>query len=433
MKPSLTTSHTSEAIRKQFKKREFTMRFGLLGRKLGHSYSPQIHKFLGDYEYPLYEKEPDEIDSFMKSGDFDGMNVTIPYKETVLPYMAVLSDAAEKIGSVNTVTRLPDGTLYGDNTDYYGFSFLLDSNGFDVQNKKVIVLGNGGAAKTVICVCRDRMAKEIIVVSRSSSTDNYTNISKHADADYIVNTTPVGMYPHNGERLINLSLFKNCKGVADLIYNPSQTQFLLDAKKLGIPCANGLVMLCAQAVKAAENFTGSKYESEKTLKILNTLEKQMKNIVLVGMPGCGKSTAGKLLAEKLGRDFVDTDSLIEQNEKKPIPQIFSEMGEEYFRNAETQAVATAGKMSGKIIATGGGAILREENKAALRQNAIVVFLYRDIDTLATDGRPLSQAGKLKEMFESRLPHYKAVSDITVEVDTVPEITVERIMKGLELK
>lgn len=430
---SLITSHTSEAIRKQFKKREFTMRFGLLGRKLGHSYSPQIHKFLGDYEYPLYEKEPDEIDSFMKSDEFDGMNVTIPYKETVVPYMSSLSDAAKKIGSVNTVTRLPDGTLYGDNTDYYGFSFLLDSNGFDVESQKVLVLGNGGAAKTVICVCRDRKAREVTVISRSSQTDNYNNISKHADADYIINTTPVGMYPNNGEKLIDLSLFKNLKGVADLIYNPSKTQFLLDAEKLGIPQANGLIMLCAQAVKAAENFTGNRYKSSKTLEILSTLEKQMKNIVLVGMPGCGKSTAGKLLAKKLGREFVDTDKLIEENEKKPIPHIFEEMGEEYFRDAEAQAVADAGKMSGKIIATGGGAILRNENKTALRQNATVVFLHRDISTLATDGRPLSKSGKLNEMYEARLPHYRAVSDITVEVDSDPEITVERIMKGLELK
>lgn len=430
---SLIILHTSEAIRKQFKKREFTMRFGLLGRKLGHSYSPQIHKFLGDYEYPLYEKEPHEIDSFMKSGEFDGINVTIPYKETVVPYMSSLSDAAKKIGSVNTVTRLPDGTLFGDNTDYYGFSFLLDSNGFNIENQKVLVLGNGGASKTVVCVCHDRKAKEVTVISRSSPTDNYNNISKHADADYIINTTPVGMYPNNGERLIDLSLFKNCKGVADLIYNPSKTQFLLDAENLGIPQANGLIMLCAQAVKAAENFTGNKYESGKTLEVLSALEKQMKNIVLVGMPGCGKSTAGKLLAQKLGRDFVDTDILIEGNEKKPIPQIFEEMGEEYFRNAEAQAVAAAGKMSGKIIATGGGAILKSENKTALRQNATVVFLHRDINTLATDGRPLSKSGKLNEMYEARLPHYKAVSDFTVEVASDPVITVERMMKGLDLK
>lgn len=409
------------------------MRFGLLGRKLGHSYSPQIHKFLGDYEYPLYEKEPDEIEAFMKSDEFDGMNVTIPYKETVMPYMASLSDAAKKIGSVNTVTRLPDGTLYGDNTDYYGFSFLLDNSGFDVENKKVLVLGNGGASKTVVCVCRDRKAKEVTVISRSSPTNNYLNISKHADADYIINTTPVGMYPHNGERLIDLSIFKKCRGVADLIYNPSKTQLLLDAEGLGIPYANGLIMLCAQAVKAAENFTGQKFESSKTLGILSALQKQMLNIVLVGMPGCGKSTAGRLLAKKLGREFVDTDKLIEENEKKPIPQIFEESGEEYFRNAEAKAVADVGKLSGKTVATGGGAVLREENKTALRQNAVVVFLHRDISTLATDGRPLSKAGKLNLMYEARLPHYRAVSDITIEVDSDPETTVERIMKGLDLK
>lgn len=409
------------------------MRFGLLGRKLGHSYSPQIHAHLGDYEYLLYEKEPEEIKCFINSDGFDGMNVTIPYKETVMPYMAELSDAAKKIGSVNTVTRLPDGTLYGDNTDYYGFSFLLDSAGFDVTDKKVVILGNGGAAKTVICVCKDRKAKEVTVISRSGTTDNYENIAKHADADYIFNTTPVGMYPNNGARLIDLTIFRNCKGVADLIYNPAKTQFLLDAEALGIPNINGLIMLCAQAVKAAENFTRESFSEDKTLEVLSLLEKQMLNIVLVGMPGCGKSTAGKLLAQKLGRETVDTDTLIEENESMPIPLIFEKMGEEYFRNAESKAVADAGRMSGKIIATGGGAILRDENKAALRQNSVVVFLKRDINVLATDGRPLSASGRLKEMYEARLPHYTAVSDIAVDVDGDPTITVERILKGLGIK
>ncbi len=409
------------------------MRFGLLGHKLGHSYSPQIHSLLGDYEYPLYEKEPEEIANFMASGEFDGINVTIPYKETVVPYMAQLSDAAKKIGSVNTVIRLPDGRLYGDNTDYYGFSFLLDNAGFDVKDKKIVVLGNGGAAKTVICVCKDRKAKEIAVISRSDNENNYENIAKHTDAEYIINTTPVGMYPNNGERLIDLTLFRNCKGVADLIYNPSKTQFILDAEALAIPAVNGLVMLCAQAVKAAENFTKTEFDKSKTFEILSALEKQMKNIVLVGMPGCGKSTAGKLLAQKLKRDFVDTDSLIVENENMPIPQIFEEKGEEYFRNTESKAVAQAGKMSGKIIATGGGAIMREENKVALKQNSVVVFLNRDISSLDIADRPLSKANKLMDMYNTRLPHYEAVSDITVEVDTDPKATVERILKGLEIK
>ena len=409
------------------------MVFGLLGRKLGHSYSPQIHSLLDDYEYPLYEKEPDKIAEFMASSSFDGMNVTIPYKETVVPYMSGLSDAAKKIGSVNTVTRLPDGTLYGENTDYYGFSYLLEDAEFDIKGKKVVVLGNGGASKTVVCVCRDKGAREIAVISRRSETDNYENISKHADADYIINTTPVGMYPNNGESPIDLSLFKSCKGVADLIYNPSKTRLILEAEALNIPAVNGLVMLCAQAVKAAESFTKTEFEKGKTNEILSILEKQMKNIVLVGMPGCGKSTAGKLLSQKLGREFVDTDSLIVENEKMPIPEIFEKHGEEYFRNSEAQAVSEAGKMSGKIIATGGGAILRDENKTALRQNSVIVFLNRDISTLSTDGRPLSKTNKLQEMYNIRLPHYKAISDLNIEVDSDPEVTVERILKGLEEK
>ncbi len=409
------------------------MRFGLLGRKLGHSYSPQIHSLLGDYEYPLYEKEPDEIAEFIANGSFDGMNVTIPYKEAVMPYMSGLSDAAKKIGSVNTVTRLPDGTLYGDNTDYYGFSYLLEDAEFDVKGKKVVVLGNGGASKTVVCVCQDKGAREITVISRRSETDNYENIAKHADADYIINTTPVGMYPNNGESPVDLSLFKSCKGVADLIYNPSKTRLILEAEALGIPAVNGLIMLCAQAIKAAESFTKTEFEKGKTLEILSALEKQMKNIVLVGMPGCGKSTAGKLLAQKLGREFVDTDSLIVENEKMPIPEIFEKHGEEYFRNAEAQAVSEAGKLSSKIIATGGGAILRDDNKANLRQNSVVIFLARDIATLSIDGRPLSQSNNLIEMYRVRQLHYWMVSDLSVEVDSDPEVTVERILKGLEEK
>lgn len=408
------------------------MRFGLLGRKLGHSYSPQIHALLGDYKYPLYEKEPEEIEEFMTSDGFDGMNVTIPYKETVIPYMSQLSDTAKKIGSVNTVTRLPDGTLYGDNTDYYGFSYLLDSAGFDVNNKKVIVLGNGGASKTVVCVCTDKGAKEVTVISRRSETDNYNSISKHRDADYIINTTPVGMYPNNGESPIDLGIFKNCKGVADLIYNPSKTQLLLDAQRLSIPAINGLTMLCAQGVKAAESFIGKEFGSDKSTEITKKLEQQMLNIVLVGMPGCGKSTAAKTLSDMLGRELIDTDDLIIENEGREIPEIFKDNGEEYFRNAETAAVKFAGKQSGKIIATGGGAILRDENKEALRQNSVVVFLKREISQLDTEGRPLSKNGKLEEMYKKRLPHYEAVSDITVEVAPEKDETARRILEGLEL-
>ena len=408
------------------------MRFGLLGRKLGHSYSPQIHSLLGEYEYPLYEKEPEEIEDFLTADSFDGMNVTIPYKETVMPYMSQLSETAQKIGSVNTVKRLPDGSLYGDNTDYYGFSYMLESAGFDVKNKKVIVLGNGGASKTAVCVCRDKGAKEVTVISRRSETDNYQNISKHSNADYIINTTPVGMYPNNGESPIDLTIFKQCKGVADLIYNPSKTQLLLDAEKLSIPHVNGLTMLCAQAVKAAEIFTNQKFDSNKATEITKKLEQQMLNIVLVGMPGCGKSTAAKALSEMLGREVIDTDELIKSNEGREIPEIFSTDGEEYFRNAETLAVKEAGKQSGKIIATGGGAVLRDENKAALRQNSVVVFLKRDLSQLDTDGRPLSQGNSLAEMYKKRLPHYEAVCDITVEVADDKQKTATRILKGLGL-
>lgn len=403
------------------------MKFGLLGRKLSHSYSPQIHAHIADYEYRLFEKEPDEVADFLMHGDFCGINVTIPYKETVMQYMSTLSPAAQRIGAVNTVTRLDDGSLYGDNTDYYGFSYLLESAGFNVEGKKVLVLGSGGASKTAVCVCADKGAREVLVISRSGK-NNYDNIAEHADADFIINATPVGMYPNNGKSPIDLEIFRNLSGVADMIYNPAKTALLLKAEKLGIPFTNGLVMLCAQGVKAAESFLKREIPKQKIHEILTSLRREMLNITLVGMPGCGKSTAASLLAQRLNKALIDTDEMIVKNESTAIPQIFAQHGEEYFRNAESIAVSAACKQSGKIIATGGGAVLREENKAAIKQNSIVIFLNRSTEQLDKDGRPLSQSGDLNEMYKKRLPHYKAVCDYEIQVSSDANETLERILE-----
>ena len=406
--------------------------YGLLGRKLGHSLSPQIHAHLCDYEYKLYPTEPENLDEFFSSTALKGYNITIPYKIEAFNRCDERSETAEKVGSVNTIIRRADGTLYGDNTDYFGFLYMAKKCDCDFSGKKVLILGSGGASLTVYHVAHDEGAREIVVVSRTGE-NNYDNISRHYDADIIVNTTPVGMYPNNGERLIDLSKFTKCKKALDLIYNPARTVFLLDAQRLGIDCINGLYMLVAQALRAAEIFTGESIPLSRIDEVYNAIISEQKNIVLVGMPGCGKSTCAALLSEKTGRDCVDTDALVIEASGEKIPDIFAKYGEAEFRNRETEAVRSAGKGANKIIATGGGAILREENRIALRENSTVIFLKAPVDNLATDGRPLSKdAETLQKMLGQRLPLYIETADFTVEVDPDPEETVRRIIECVSL-
>lgn len=405
--------------------------FGLLGRKLGHSLSPEIHSLLCDYKYDLYPTEPENLDRFFADTYLTGYNVTIPYKVEAYNRCSTLSETAKKAGSVNTVTRNADGTLHGDNTDYFGFSYMADKVGCDFKDKKVLILGSGGASLTVQLVAADKGAGEIVVVSRSGE-NNYENIFLHYDADIIVNTTPVGMYPNNGERLIELVKFTKCRKVLDLIYNPARTPLLLDAEKLGIDCINGLYMLVAQALKSAESFIKKEIPLSRIDEIYERILCNQKNIVLVGMPGCGKSTLAKLLSEKTGREWVDTDAMVEECGKK-IPEIFAEFGEDEFRRRETENVKKAAKEQGRIIATGGGAVLKAENRTALRENSTVIFLKASTEKLATNGRPLSKdLETLNRMYEQRLPLYEETADFTVEVDPDPEITLGRIFKCVSL-
>lgn len=406
--------------------------YGLLGRKLGHSLSPEIHALLSDYEYKLYPTEPEKLGEFFSDTRLKGFNITIPYKVEAYNRCAELSETAKKAKSVNTIVRRADGTLYGDNTDYFGFLYMAKKCGCDFKGKKTLILGNGGASQTVQLVSADEGASEIIVVSRSGE-NNYQNIDRHYDADIIVNTTPVGMYPNNGERLIDLSKFTKCTKVLDLIYNPARTLLLLDAAKLGIDCINGLTMLVAQAVRAAEVFTGKKIPDEKIDKVYETILNNQKNIVFIGMPGCGKSTVTALLAERTGRPCVDTDAVVEKCGEK-IPEIFEKYGQAEFRDREEKAVRTVAKEQGQIIATGGGAILREANRIALRENSTVVFLNAPLEKLATGGRPLSAGGisALEKMYEERLPLYLETADVTVDVDPNPEVTVRRILECVSL-
>ena len=388
------------------------MKCGLLGRKLGHSYSPQIHAMLGNYSYALYEKEPEQIEDFLRYGDWTGINVTTPYKKTVIPYLDALSPVAEKLGAVNVIVRR-DGKLIGHNTDYFGFRTLLHTLPVQVFLKKVLVLGSGGASNTVCAVLEDLGAR-VVVISRNGE-NNYSNLHLHKDAHLIVNTTPVGMYPNTGISPVDLSLFPCLQGVVDVVYNPARTQILLDAESHdGLICANGLLMLVAQAKKAAEWFTGSVISDDVIEPILNTLESQMQNIVLIGMPGCGKTTIGQQLAMKMGRKFVDADEQIVRLAGKAIPAIFAEDGEAIFRNWETTALSELGKQSGLVIATGGGCVTKPSNYPLLHQNGTIFWLQRSLACLPIDGRPLSQANKLEEMYQIRKPMYEAFADHTVQ-------------------
>ena len=402
--------------------------YGLLGRTLSHSLSPQIHAHFGSYPYELFCREPEELDEFFADKALKAYNVTIPYKVEAFNRCDELSDTAKKIGSVNTVIRRTDGTLYGDNTDYFGFDYMSKKCGTDYKGKKVLVLGSGGASLTVCTVAKDCGAREIVVVSRSGE-NNYENISKHYDADIIINTTPVGMYPHNGERLVDLAKFTILECVLDLIYNPSRTQLLLDAEELNIPHANGMTMLVAQALRSAEQFFEKKLGDETIDRVCKEILKEQGNIVLIGMPGCGKSTVGKILAQKLGRELLDTDKKIIKADGRTIPEIFTTEGEPFFRELETKACKDAGKCLGKIIATGGGAVMRKENRDALKQNGTVIYLEKDLSLLSLDGRPLSKdEDAVKKIYEARKDTYEAFADFTVEVSPDAEITAERVIE-----
>ena len=402
---------------------------GLLGRKLGHSYSPQIHAQLGSYCYELFEKEPEEIEGFLKKGNFSGLNVTIPYKKAVIPYLDELSPAAQKIGAVNTVVRQPNGKLIGHNTDYFGFRYLLQKSGTDVQGKKVLVLGSGGASNTAVAVLR-QLGADAVVISRTGE-NNYQNISLHADASVIVNATPVGMYPENGRTPVSLDHFPHLEGVLDVIYNPARTAFLLDAESRGLPAMNGLRMLVAQAKESAEWFTGEKIADSLIETIYHDLQLQMQNIILIGMPGCGKTTIGQMLAERLHKDFFDADDVLEQNTGRPITEIIPQDGEAAFRLLETQTLAQLGKRSGLVIATGGGCVTQDRNYPLLHQNGSIFWLKRELNRLPTEGRPLSRPGKLAEMYAVREPMYRRFADAEISNNASVENAVDGILHILE--
>ena len=401
---------------------------GLLGKTLGHSYSPLIHSYLGQYEYRLFEKQPHELEDFLKRGEFEGLNVTMPYKKDVIPYLDALSPIAARLGAVNTIVRR-EGKLIGHNTDYAGFLSMVHRSGLDPAAKKVLILGSGGASATAVAVMED-LGADVIVISRGGE-NNYNNLyTMHTDAAIIVNTTPVGMYPNTDFSPISISAFPALEGVLDVIYNPTNTMLLQLAQESGVYGMSGLWMLVAQAKEASEWFQNCTIPDEKITQIHNIVRAQVENIVLIGMPGCGKTTVGKALADKLGRQFFDADAEIAKKANMSIPEIFAKEGEDGFRSREIKVLSELGKQSGLVIATGGGCVTFSINHSFLHQNGRIFWLKRDIYQLPTDGRPLSQKGNLEEMYRIRKPLYESFADVIIENETV-EKTVQQIMEAIQ--
>ncbi len=404
------------------------MEYGLIGERLGHSYSPQIHRAFGGYDYQLYPMPFSDVEKLLREKRFKGLNVTIPYKRAVLPFCDELSPAVREIGSANTLV-VRDGKIYADNTDLPGMLSMLDKAGIELTGRKVVILGSGGTSLTAQGACRVRQARETVVVSRKGPVTYEDLYADHTDAEVIINATPVGMYPNNLVSPIDLTRFPKLQGVADVIYNPAKTKLLLDAEAAGIPCIDGLWMLAAQAWYAAKLFLDTDIPEEKIQEAYRAVRRECLNLVLIGMPGCGKSTQGQRAAQALGRTFVDLDAEIVKR-FGPIPMIFETQGEAGFRKLESEIVKEFGKESGLVIATGGGAILRPENVEALRQNGALCWLRRPVEQLAIAGRPLSvNLEKLKAMEQTRTPLYRACADYVIDVQPDRATTANAIVEG----
>ncbi|MBQ7109484.1 MAG: shikimate dehydrogenase [Clostridia bacterium] len=385
------------------------MKYGCIGEVLAHSFSKEIHNSISDYEYELKEIPKDKLEEFMTNRDFRAINVTIPYKEAVIPYLYYIDHAAKAIGAVNTIVN-KDGRLYGYNTDFYGMSMLIAHAGIDLKGKKVAILGTGGTSKTAKAVAEALSAKEILIVSRTKKNDIITYeelYEKHKDVEIIINTTPLGMFPNNFKSPVDITEFRELSGVIDAVYNPLDTCLISDAKKRGIKAEGGLYMLVAQGVLASEIFLDKKYEEGKLDAVFRKIKKQKENIVLIGMPSSGKSTIGKEVAKRLGRSFYDTDEVIEQNAGAKIPEIIKTKGEEAFRCLEREAVAEVSKETGVVIATGGGVVLNKENTRCLSQNGRIYFLDRPLELLLpTEDRPLTATAEaLEKKYNERYDIY----------------------------
>ncbi len=406
------------------------MTYGCIGEHLSHSFSKEIHNKIETYDYTIREVPKDELDAFMTAKEFTAINVTIPYKQDVIPYLYKISDTARAIGAVNTIVNR-DGRLYGYNTDFFGMKSCITRAGISLTGKKVLILGTGGTSRTAKAVAEAMGAGEIIVVSRTEKPGVITYeqaYRDHRDAGVILNTTPVGMYPNPGTAPVDIGCFPCLSGVFDAIYNPLSSRLVMDAAAKGIPAVGGLYMLVAQAVFAAEKFTGKTHGDTIIDDIYREIFISKQNIVLTGMPASGKTTVGRLLAEMTGRTFVDTDAEIVKKYGMEIPEIFAQFGEEGFRDRESDVIAEVGKNSALVIATGGGAILRDANVDALRQNGKIYFLDRPLDRLLpTADRPTANsADAIRKRYEERYGRYCSTADVIHPMDEDPVINAEKI-------
>lgn len=398
------------------------MKYCLIGEKLGHSYSKVIHNLQG-LDYSLVEVEKGKLCEFIK-GDYDGFNVTIPYKKDIIPLLDEIEESAKQIGAVNTVL-VKNGKRCGYNTDVFGMEFALNRAQINLADKRVMILGAGGTSLTATEVCKRAGAKEVVYVSRSGEI-NYQNCYQKS-VDVIINTTPVGMYPNAHASPVDLSRFKGLEGVFDCVYNPLRTNLILQAEGLKIKCSGGLPMLVGQGLKAEEIWFEKSIDISVYESVLNTILNEKRNVVLIGMPSCGKTTVAKFLAEKTGKGVVDTDELIFKMQGKKPSEIIEEFGEKYFRDIESIAVKEASENIGVIIATGGGAVLREENVVALKRNGTLIYLERAIEKLIDDDRPLSKNGAISRLFEVRKPIYESVCDKKVSNDGEIDRTIREIL------
>ena len=413
-------------------------RYGCIGKKLTHSFSKEIHGKLADYQYDLIELTEEEIPQFFAEKNFAAINVTIPYKQTVIPYLDEISPVAQRIGAVNTIVN-SGGKLFGYNTDYYGMKALMERVGIDLTGKKVLILGTGGTSKTARVLASDLGASQVLVVSRKKTSDVITYeeaVTDHDDADVIINTTPAGMYPNVEAKPIDIAAFPKLSGVIDAVYNPLRTNLIRDAQERGIPAEGGLYMLVLQAVVAVERFLDTAVERETADQVFASIFGAKENIVLTGMPGSGKSTVGKLL-DLEGFTFVDTDAEIEKRCGCAIKELIREKGEPYFRDLETEVIREVSAESCRVISTGGGAILREENVRCLKRNGKLFFLDAELSRIrATDDRPLSNTlQKLEKLYADRIDIYRTTADVVVpdlataqaEADFITEKRKEMIL------
>lgn len=407
------------------------MKFGLLGRTLGHSFSPRIHSALGNTNYELFEREPSQLQEFFANPELQGINITIPYKVNALEACDVVDPRAERIGCVNTMVR-KDGKWYGYNTDYDGFVFTLQHAGIDVSGKECIILGDGASSATVHVALEDLGAKNIIHLSRKTAPFYGDAPNYYETAQIIINCTPIGMYPHNPANLIDITQFSKLEGVVDLIYNPHRTILLLQAEMMEIPHCDGLPFLVAQGVEAAKYFQGESFGTKEIEQILRDMRREKENIILIGMPGVGKTTVGKALGEEMGRTCVDVDHELEK-EIGDISTYITEQEEPAFREKEAEMIAKFGTQTGLIISTGGGCVTVPKNFAHLRQNGRIYQLTQPVENLSTSGRVLSSGGieRLRELEATRTPMYESFAQCIVEHNRNAPETVSAILEDFE--